>query len=117
MEKEASDQPASGTAAAIADAGPLGRGIWIGAIFAAGAVASWPIMWALGYVLDSTWLSNLAAGSIIAIFAIGYLAGLAAAIKRPTRRLGLGILIGVTVAAPVLFMLTWKVLYAIWGGQ
>ena len=63
MEEGASDQPASGTAAAITYVGPLRRGFWIGAIFAAGAVASWPIMWAVGYALDRTWLSNLAAGS------------------------------------------------------
>ena len=54
---------------------------------------------------------------MFAILVIGYLAGLAAAIKRPTRRLGLGILIGVTVASPVLFMLTFGVLYAMYGGR
>jgi hypothetical protein len=46
---------------------------------------------------------------------IGYLAGVATSINRATRRLGLGILIGVTVAAPVLVALTYGVLYAIYG--
>ena len=95
-------------------AGPLARGFWIGAIFAACAAASWPIMW---FAIDTPWSNNLVPGSIIAILVIGYLAGLSAAIKRPTRRLGLGILIGVTVASPVLFMLTFGVLYAIYGGR
>ena len=54
---------------------------------------------------------------MIAILVIGYLAGLATAIKRPTRRLGLGILMGVTVAAPVLFAITYGVLYAMYGGE
>ena len=53
---------------------------------------------------------------MLAILVIGYLAGLATAIKRPTRRFGLGILIGVTVAYPVFFVLTYGVLYAIYGG-
>ena len=93
--------------------GPLERGFLIGTAFAAGAVASWPILW---YAIDTPWSNNLAPGSIIAILVIGYLAGLAAAIKRPTRRLGLGILIGVSVASPVLFLLTWGVLYAMYSG-
>ena len=96
--------------------GPLERGFWIGTAFAAGAVATWPILDRLSYALDYWWSPNQAAGSMIAILVIGYLTGLAAAIKRPTRRLGLGILIGVSVAFPVLFLLTWTVLYAIWGG-
>ncbi len=53
---------------------------------------------------------------MIAIPVVAYLAGLAAAIKRPTRRLGLGILIGVTVGFPVVFMLTFVVLSALFGG-
>jgi len=96
---------------------PLERGFWVGTAFAVVAVASWPILWALGYLLDSTWWANLAAASIIAILVIGYLTGVATAINRPTRRLGLGILIGVTVAAPVLFALTYGVLYAMYGGD
>ena len=107
MAQGTSEQPASGV-------GTLARGFWIGALFAACAMASWPI---LVLAIDTPWSINLVPGSLIAILVIGYLAGLAAAIRRPTRRLGLGILIGVTVAAPVLFMLTWTVLYAIWGGQ
>ncbi len=92
----------------------MARGFWIGALFAAGAVASWPI---LLLAIDTQWSNNLLPGLIIAILVTGYLAGLAAAIKRPTRRLGVGILIGVTVASPVLFMLTFGVLYAIYGGR
>ena len=106
MEQGIRDQPAVG----------MERGFWIGAIFAAGAVVSWPILDRMSYALDYWWSPNQAAGSMIAILVIGCLAGLAAAIKRSTRRLGLGILIGVSVAFPVLFLIAWTVLYAIWGG-
>jgi hypothetical protein len=94
----------------------LERGFWIGTAFGAGAVASWPILDRLSYALDYWWSPNQAAGSMIAVLVIGYLAGLGAAIKRPPRRLGLGIFIGVSVSFPGLFLLTWTVLYAIWGG-
>ena len=97
----------------VSGGGPQARGFWIGAIFAACAMASWPILLAI----NTPWSNNLVPGSMFAILVIGYLAGLAAAIKRPTRRLGLGILIGVTVASPVLFMLTFGVLYAMYGGR
>ena len=97
--------------------GPLERGFWIGALIAAGAVASWLILFLVIDVPDGTSLFDpILAGPGIVILVVGYLTGLAAAIKRPTRRLGLGILIGVTVASPVLFMLTFGVLYAIYGG-
>ena len=54
---------------------------------------------------------------MIAILVIGYLVGVAAAIKRPTGRLGFGMLIGVTVAFPTLFMLTFGLGFGLWGGR
>ena len=113
MEKGASDQPASGIAAAITNASPLRRGFWVGAIFAAGAVASAPILEALSYTLDRPGLDDRILGSMLAILVIGYLAGLATATKRQTRHLGLGILVGVTVAFPALVMLSVGVLFAL----
>jgi len=109
MEQGIPDQPANGMS-------PLARGFWIGAICAAGAVVSWPILEGLSYALDSQWLMDHRLGLMIALPVVAYLAGLAAAIKRPTRCLGLGILIGVTVTFPVVFMLTRTVLYALYGG-
>lgn len=53
MERGTSDQPTTFSVDATTELGPLGRGFWVGAIFAAGAVASWPIIWAVAYVLDS----------------------------------------------------------------
>ena len=80
MEQGIRDQPTSG-------GDPLGHGFWIGAIFAAGAVVSWPILEGLSYILDSQWLMDHGLGLMVALPLVAYLAGLAAAIRRPTRRL------------------------------
>ena len=79
-------------------------------------MASWVVLAVLAIALDSRWLFDRIPGSMIAIPVIGYLAGVAVAIKRPTRRLGFGMLIGVTVAFPFLFTLTFGVGFAIFGG-
>ena len=100
MEQGASDQPTNGVE-------PLARGFWNGVIFAACAV---PTGWILAVLADIE-------GAMIAIpFVIAYLAGLVAAITRPTRRLGFGMLIGLTFALPVLWVLSAVVLYAFLGG-
>ena len=96
---------------------PLPLGLLIGTAFAAWAVASWFILAALAIALDSRWLFDRIPGSMIAILVIGFLAGVAAAIKRPTRHLGFGMLIGVTVAFPILFMLTFGLLFGLFGGR
>jgi hypothetical protein len=106
MEHGIRDQPTDG----------MGHGFITGAFLAAGAVASWLILFSLIDVPGSTSVfAPILAGPGIVILVIGYLAGLAAATKRSTRRLGFGIVIGVTVAAPVLFMFTWSVLSASFG--
>ena len=96
MEQGISDQPASGV-------DPLARGFWNGAILAA-------------CVLATGWILVILADVEVALIAIpvvvGYLAGLVAAMRRPTRRLGFGMLIGLTLAFPVLWVLSAVVLSA-----
>lgn len=81
MEQGIRDQPASGL-------GPLPRGFVMGGLFAVCAVAVWVIVLVLASALDNLWwlLDLVFPGLMIAILAVGYLLGLAAAIHRPTRR-------------------------------
>ena len=80
MEQGIRDQPTDG----------MGHGFIKGAFFAAGAVASWLILFLLIDVPGSTSAFDpILEGPGIAILVIGYLAGLAAATRRSTRRLGI----------------------------
>ena len=104
MDQGTSDQPASGV-------GPLARGFWIGAIFAACGVATgWILAFLADDALKGAWLSLHIEEAVIAILVVGYLAGLVATMRRPTRRLGVGILIGVTIAFPVSLVLSFSAL-------
>jgi hypothetical protein len=74
---------------------PLRRGILVGAAFGACAVVVW-------FVLESSGIGSPEVE--IAIVVVGYLVGLVAAIRRQTRRLGLGILIGLTAPFVLLIL-------------
>ncbi len=65
----------------------------------AGAV-SWPFQ-------------ELAFYAMFVLLAVGYLVGLALALPRPTRRLGFGMLIGLTLTFPVTILLGAALM---WGG-
>ena len=79
---------------------PLRRGVLIGAIFAAGFVGSW-------FVLERSGVGDpVEIAILVVIIVVGYLAGLVAAVRRPTRRLGFGILMGLTLTVPALFIVT-----------
>jgi hypothetical protein len=95
---------------------PLRRGFLVGGILAICAVVS-----DANYVL-----ANRAAGSpsmssservylwlTISTLAVGYLAGIVAAFREPTRRLGMGMLLGLTLTFPVTWLL---VAVMMWGG-
>lgn len=63
MEQGISEQPASGV-------GPLARGFWIGAIFAACVVATGWILVILADALKSAWLSSRTEAATIAILVV-----------------------------------------------
>jgi len=54
-------------------------------------------------------------GVAVTIIVAAYLSGLACAIHRPLRRLGLGILVGLTVALPATLSLALLTLATFWG--
>ncbi len=83
------------------------QGLRDGAIFAACVVAT-------GWILVV--LADIEVALIAIPVVVGYLAGLIAAIRRPTRRLGFGMLIGLSLAFPVLWVLSVVVLSAFLGG-
>ena len=99
MEQGIRDQPADGV-------DRLPRGGLIGAIFAFCDVALWVILLSLAELDSLQWLSVLATPVMFVLLAVGYIAGLNAAVRRPTRRLGIGILIGLTLTFPALVFLT-----------
>ncbi len=110
MEQGIRDQPAGGV-----DRFP--RGVLIGAILAVCAVAWWVTLLALSELDSLQWLSVLATAGMFALLAVGYIAGLKAALRRPTRRLGIGILSGLTLIFPASVFLTFLLAFAIWGGR
>lgn len=89
MEHGLRDQPTNGMS-------PMRRGILIGASFGCCAVAAW-------FVLESSEVGGPRVETAIVV--AGYLVGLVAAVPRPTRRLGFGILIGVTLPYALLILL------------
>ena len=99
MEQGTRDQRTNGMA-------PLPRGLLIGAIFAFCAVAWWVILLALSERDSLQWLSVPATTGLLVILVAGYLVGLVRVVRRPTRRLGIGILTGLTLTAPTLVILT-----------
>ena len=56
---------------------------------------------------------ELAFYAMFVLLAVGYLVGLAGALHQPTRRPGFGILVGLTVAFPLTFLLGTALM---WGG-
>jgi hypothetical protein len=93
-------QGRSGRSVIDMEQGSLPRGLLIGAIVASGAVALW-------FVLEWTEVGDPGEIAVlVAVVVAGYLAGVVAAVRRPTRRLGFGILIGLTLTIPALLILT-----------
>ena len=56
-------------------------------------------------------------GLTVTTIVAAYLSGLACAIHRPLRRLGLGMLVGLTVAFPATLSLALLTLATFWGGD
>jgi hypothetical protein len=99
MEGGIGDQPTNGLA-------PLPRGLLIGAIFAFCAVVWWVGLLALSERDSLKWLSLPANTGLIVILLAGYLLGIVRVVPQPTRRLGIGILTGLTLTFPTLVILT-----------
>lgn len=60
---------------------------------------------------------RVALGLTVTTIVAAYLSGLACAIHRPLRRLGIGILVGLTVAFPVTLGLAAAIVPALWEGS
>jgi hypothetical protein len=107
MEHGTEDWPADGS-----DRLPLG--FLMGALFAVCLVVSEMIVLGLARAGDVAWsFQEMVFYGMFGVVAVGYLVGLAAALHQPTRRLGFGILIGLTLTFPVTFLLGGAVM---WGG-
>ena len=99
MEQGIGDQPTNGMT-------PMTRGLLIGAIFALAAVAWWVLVLELTELESLRWLSVVATTGLIVILVAGCVVGLVRVARQPSRRLGIGILTGLTLTAPLLVFLT-----------
>ena len=92
----------------------IGRGLAVGAAITVCTL----IMLAVSLSVDPDGIGQrVGLGVTIATIVAAYLSGLACAIHRPLRRLGIGMLIGLTAAFPVTLGLAAAVLAALWGGS
>ena len=73
------------------------------------------IMLVVSLSVDGGIAQRVALGVAVTTIVAAYLSGLACAIHPPLRRLGLGILVGLTVAFPVTLGLAALILAATWG--
>jgi hypothetical protein len=91
----------------------MGRGVTVGAAITVGSL----IMLGFSLSLHPGGIAQrVALGLTVTTIMAAYLSGLACAVHRPLRRLGIGILVGLTVAFPATLGLAALVLAATWGG-
>ena len=92
----------------------MGRGLAVGAAITVGTL----IMLAVSLSVDPGGITQrVVLGVTVTTIVAAYLSGLACAIYRPLRRLGIGILIGLTVAFPVTLGLAALILATTSGGR
>ena len=98
----------------LENANRVGRGFLVGTVFAVCAELSLVVMVVLNRAATSpTWTfpQRLFVGLTVALLVAGYLCGLTAACYRPLRRLGAGILLGLTIMLPLAFLLGFAILW------
>jgi len=96
------------------EANTMGRGVLVGAAIAVGSLI------VLGFSLSlhpGGIAQRVTLGLTVAAIVAAYLSGLACAIHRPLRRLGLGVLVGLTVGFPAALSLALLTLATFWGGD
>ena len=92
----------------------MGRGLVVGAAITVCTL----IVLAVALSIDPGGITQrVVLGVTVTTIVAAYLSGLACAIYRPLRRLGLGILVGLTVAFPVSLGLAAAILAALWEGS
>ena len=92
----------------------MGRGVLVGAAITVGSL----IMLGFSLSLHPGGIAQrVALGLTVSTIVAAYLSGLACAIHRPLRRLGLGMLVGLTVAFPATLSLALLTLATFWGGD
>ena len=88
----------------------IGRGLAVGAAITVGTLIMLVVSLSVGGIAQRVVL-----GVTVTTIVAAYLSGLACAIHAPLRRLGIGILVGLTVAFPVTLGLAALMLAATWG--
>ena len=92
----------------------MGRGVLLGA----GITVCTLILLGISLSLPPGGIAQrVVIGLTVTAIVAAYLSGLACAIHQPLRRLGLGILVGLTVAFPATLSLALLTLATFWGGD